>query len=90
MAKIVIPTPLRKFTDQQREYEADASTVKESLDQLTEAYPDLAENLLDDDGNIRSYVRIYIGDDEIGDLENGATEVDEDTVISIVPAIAGG
>ncbi len=90
MAKIVIPTPLRKFTDQQREYETDASTVKESLVKLTEAYPELEENLLDENGEVRSYVRIYIGDDEIGELQNGETPVEEDTVISIVPAIAGG
>lgn len=90
MAKIVIPTPLRKFTDQQREYETQASTVRESLEDLAEAYPDIEENIMDEEGEIRSYVRIYIGDDEIGELQDGDTPVEEDTVISIVPAIAGG
>lgn len=90
MAKIAIPTPLRKFTEQQREYKTEASTVRESLDELAKAYPDIKENIMDEEGEIRSYVRIYIGDDEISELQNEETPVDDDTVISIVPAIAGG
>ena len=90
MAKIIIPTPLRKFTDQNRSFETDKKTVSDSIKDLTDSYPDIKKNILDEDGNIRSYVKVYIGDDEISTLQNGDTPVEDDTVISIVPAIAGG
>lgn len=90
MATIVIPTPLRKFTNQQREVNTDKTTVKDAIKELTDEYPELKKNLLNDEGKLHSYVKVYIGDDEIESLDNGEVEVNEDTEISIVPAIAGG
>lgn len=90
MAKIIIPTPLRKFTDNQGVFEAKAATVNEAVLELIQHYSGLSKHLLDDNNNIRSFIRIYVGEDDINSLENGATQVEEKTVISIVPAIAGG
>ncbi len=90
MAKIIIPTPLRKFTDNQSTFETSGNTVKEAIQELTSQYSSLSQHLLDVNQNIRSFIRIYIGDEDINSLQQEATAVEADTVISIVPAIAGG
>lgn len=90
MPKIIIPTPLRKFTDQNRTFESSKTTVQEAIRELVEAYPDLRKNLLDEEGHVRSFIKLYVGDDEVDTQNEESVEVESDTVISIVPAIAGG
>ncbi|RMG77789.1 MAG: MoaD/ThiS family protein [Bacteroidetes bacterium] len=90
MAKIIIPTPLRKFTGNASSFETKGSTVQEAINELVTTYPNLSRHLLDDDQKIRSFIRIYLGEDDINALEKEATPVSEDATISIVPAIAGG
>lgn len=90
MAKLIIPTPLRKFANNQASVETQGETVLDSVRQLTEQYPELKQHVLDQNGNIRSFVRIYVGDDDIKVLDNEKTKVQQDTLISIIPAIAGG
>ncbi len=90
MAKIIIPTPLRKFTGNQATIEVDAIDIRESINALSSLYPDLKKQLFDDAGEIRQFVRIYLGDEDIKVLNNEQTPVTQDAVISIVPAIAGG
>ena len=90
MAKIIIPTPLRKFTDNQATFVGAGNTVGASIENLTSTYPGVKQHLLDENGKFRNFVRIFIGDEDIKALKNEATEVKEDSVISIVPAIAGG
>lgn len=90
MAKLIIPTPLRKFTDNQSSIETNGTTVLDAVTQLTEKYPELKEHLFDEDENIRSFVRIYVGDEDIKRLDREHTKVSSDDTISIIPAIAGG
>lgn len=90
MATINIPTPLRKYTNQNRRFETDKSNLSDAIQQFIDEYPDVKENLMDDDGKIRSYIKLYIGDEEVNPGENGSIELSEDTEVSIVPAIAGG
>ncbi len=90
MAKLIIPTPLRKFTDNQSSIETQGNTVLDSVRQLTEQYPELRQHVFDEQGNLRKFVRIYVGDEDIKSLDNEQTKVQQDTVISIIPAIAGG
>lgn len=90
MAKLIIPTPLRKFTNNQASIETQGDTVLTSIQELTAQYPELKQHVLDQQGNIRSFVRIYVGDDDIKALNQEHTKVEQDTVISIIPAIAGG
>ncbi|MCF8237856.1 MAG: MoaD/ThiS family protein [Saprospiraceae bacterium] len=90
MATIMIPTPLRKFTEQRSTLEAASITVKSAIDQLIHLYPSLQHHLLDKDDQIRSFVRIFVGDTDYAELDGPDTAVDDQTVISIVPAIAGG
>ena len=90
MAKIIIPTPLRKYTENLATFESEVGTVGSSLTQLISAYPDLKKHLLEPDGSLRGVVNVFVGDEDIRVLEKEATPVEKDTVISIVPAIAGG
>src|SRR5580698_3573267 len=90
MATVIIPTPLRKFTNNTARLQVGAGTIHSTVEELTRNFPDLKKHLLDESGNIRSYVNIFIGSDDIRDLQHEKTPVKEDTVVSIVPAIAGG
>lgn len=90
MATVIIPTPLRKFTNNTARLQVGAGTIRDTVNELTLNFPDLKKHLLDEGGNIRSYVNIFVGDDDIRNLQQEKTAVKEDTVISIVPAIAGG
>jgi molybdopterin converting factor small subunit len=90
MAKLIIPTPLRKFTDDKPEFRSPGGTVREVVDDLIKTYSTLKKHLIDDSGNIRSFVRIYVGDEDIKSLQNEETPIPTDGVVSIIPAIAGG
>jgi sulfur-carrier protein len=90
MAKIIIPTPLRKFTENTGVFETSGKTVKEAIRELTETHSGLTRHLLDDNQKIRSFIRVYLGEEDINSLQKDETAIAGDSVISIVPAIAGG
>jgi len=90
MAKIIIPTPLRKFTENSGVFETSGKTVREAIQQLTETHNGLSRHLLDDNQQLRSFIRVYLGEEDINVLQKDETAITNDSVISIVPAIAGG
>jgi molybdopterin converting factor small subunit len=90
MATVIIPTPLRKFTNNTAKIDINAGTIEETVNELTLNFPDLKKHLLDENGQIRSFINIFVGDSDIRDLQQEKTAVKPDTLISIVPAIAGG
>ena len=90
MATIIIPTPLRKFTNQTARLHIQATHISGVVDELTTNFPELKRHLLDEQGKIRSFVNIFVGDEDIMNLQQEATPLKEDAVVSIVPAIAGG
>ena len=90
MATIIIPTPLRKFTNNTARVNIPATNIKGVVNELTLNFPDLKKHLLDDQGNIRTFVNIFVGDEDIRNLQQEQTSIKDETVISIVPAIAGG
>jgi molybdopterin converting factor small subunit len=90
MATIIIPTPLRKFTNNTARVNIQAGNIKGVVDELTLNFPDLKKHLLDEQGNIRSFVNVFVGDEDIRDLQQDQTLIKEETIVSIVPAIAGG
>ncbi len=90
MAKILIPTALRQFTGQQDAVEVTGGTVAEALGALTAQYPNIKKNLYNDQGKLRSFVNVYVGDEDIRYLDKDETELQGDETISIVPSIAGG
>jgi adenylyltransferase/sulfurtransferase len=89
-AKVVIPTPLRQYAGRNAAVEVDARTVGEALDRLTAQYTDLRRHLFTDDGRLRSFVNVYVNDEDIRYLGKEATGVKDNDVISIIPSIAGG
>lgn len=90
MATVIIPTPLRKFTNNTAKLDVKAGNIQQTVDELTLNFPDLKKHLLDEQGQIRSFVNIFVGNDDIRNLQQEKTEVRKDTIISIIPAIAGG
>ncbi len=90
MPKILIPTPLRQFADKKDSVEAAGATVGEMLDGLTARHPELRRHLFNDEGKLRSFVNVYVNDEDIRYLEKSATPVKDGDTISIVPSIAGG
>jgi adenylyltransferase/sulfurtransferase len=90
MAKIVIPTALRQFTDQNDAIEVTGGTVGEALNQLTSQYPNIRKNLYNDQGKLRSFVNVYVNDEDIRYLDKDETKLEGTETISIVPSIAGG
>jgi MoaD family protein len=87
--KLEIPTALRAFTGRAN-VDLDASTVDEALRSLTATYASLRRHLLTDEGRVRSFVNVYVNDEDIRWLDREATRVKDGDTITIVPAIAGG
>lgn len=88
--KVLIPTPLRQFTGKQASMECAASTVGEALGNLTTSFAQLRQHLYTEDGKIRSFVNVYLNDEDIRFLDKEATRTKDGDTISIVPSIAGG
>ncbi len=88
--KIIIPTPLRQYTGKQDAIEVQAKTVGEALSGIIRQYADLRRHLYNDEGKLRSFVNIYLNDEDIRYLQKEMTPLQENDVISIVPSIAGG
>jgi molybdopterin synthase sulfur carrier subunit len=90
MAKVRIPTPLRKLTNNEELVEVNASTVGAAIAELQSRYPGIKERLVDDTGAIRRFVNVYVNEEDIRFLQNQETPVKNADEISIIPAIAGG
>ncbi len=90
MPKILIPTPLRQYTEKQSAVEVDGETVEQVLRALTTQFPGLRPQLYSDAGVLRSYVNVYVNDEDIRYLEKQATPVAAGDTLTIVPSIAGG
>src|SRR5882724_7827780 len=90
MAKVLIPTPLRQFTGKQDSVMAPGTTVREVLDALTAQHPDLRKQIFTDEGKLRSFVNVYLNDEDIRYLSKDATPAADGDTLSLVPSIAGG
>jgi len=90
MPQILIPTALRRFTNDTDSVEIAAASVGEALKALTAQFPNLAKNLFNDEGKLRSFVNVYVNDEDIRYLAREATKLEAKDIVSIVPSIAGG
>jgi len=88
--RVRIPGPLRPFTDGAEELRAAAGTVAAVIDAMGARHPQLLPRLLTPEGELRPYVNVFVGRDNVRDLQGLATAVTEGTVIHILPAFAGG
>ncbi len=85
-----IPTPLRKLTADLDTVQVEGGNVGELIGNLEKNYPGIQERLLDEGGNVRRFVNIFLNDEDIRFLDDKATALKEGDEVSIVPAIAGG
>jgi len=90
MSKLIIPTPLRKFTNGASEIDINGTDVQSAIEGLIQEYPALSPHLLDESGAIRSFIRIFVGDEDIQSLDGAQTKITQEETLSIIPAIAGG
>jgi sulfur-carrier protein len=89
--KIHIPTPLRTYTGGQETVTVSGTTVSGSLEQLIASYPELKPNLFTAEGKLRSFVNVYLNDDDIRYLpEKEDAPIKESDELTIIPSIAGG
>ena len=89
-AKVRIPAPLRKLTQDQAVVEVDGKTVQDLLNSLEKNYPGLKERICDESGQIRRFVNVFVNGEDIRFKEGPKTAVSEGAEVSIIPAIAGG
>jgi adenylyltransferase/sulfurtransferase len=87
---INVPTALRQFTGGNSRIEVEATTAGEALDQLTSTHPDLRRHLYDDKNTLRSFVNVYVNDEDIRHQSGAETPLNNGDTVMIVPSIAGG
>ena len=87
---IQIPTALRNFTERQDEVRVEGDTVGAALASLAIRYPDIKQHLYQEDGGLRSFINVFIGDTNIKKLRGLDTPLEDGAVLMLVPAIAGG
>lgn len=85
-----IPTPLRSATGGASEVAVDAATVRDMLDDLERQHPGIRERLCEESGEVRRFVNVFVGDEDIRFLQGLETPIPEGTQVSIIPAVAGG
>ena len=88
--KVRIPTPLRKLTNNEEVVEVNAATIGDAIAELQSRYPGIQERLVDEEGEVRRFVNVYVNEEDIRFLQNQHTPLKDGDEISIIPAIAGG
>ena len=89
-ATVRIPTILRTFTSGAGEVTAEGSTLREVLDNLEGSFPGIRARILDEQGALRRFVNVYVGDDDVRFIGGLDAEIPDGARISIIPAVAGG
>jgi sulfur-carrier protein len=87
---VLIPTPLRKLTNEQETVAGTAGTLAMLIDDLERQFPGLGARLTDESGNLRKFVNVYVNEEDVRFLSGKETEIKDGDTVSIVPAIAGG
>ncbi len=88
--KVRIPTILRTYTGGAKEVAADGGTLGEVLDSLDSTYPGIRSRVLDDNGKLRRFVNVYVGEEDVRFASGLETPTPEGTQVSVIPAVAGG
>lgn len=88
--KVLIPTPLRRFTGGEARVEISGATVSEVLDGLDAQYPGIGDRLRDDSGQIRRFVNVFVNGRNIRDGDGAETMLSPGDEVGIIPAMAGG
>ena len=89
-ATVKIPTPLRKLTNNETSVDAVGKTIEQIVESLDSAYPGMRERLIDENGDLRHFVNIYLNGEDIRYIDGLKSPVSDNDELSIVPAVAGG
>jgi sulfur-carrier protein len=90
MATVLVPTPLRRLTGGQAKLTVEGSDIRVLIQSINQQYPGIADKILDEEGNVKRFINIFVNDDEIRTLQGIATPIQDSDRVSIVPAMAGG
>jgi molybdopterin converting factor small subunit len=90
MPVLRIPTPLRSYTSGQSEVNVSGSNISEALADLIKQFPTIKPHLFHEDGNLRPFVNLFVGENNIKDLQGVETEIKDGEKIMLIPSIAGG
>ena len=88
--KVRIPTPLRRLTGDEEVVEVNAGTIGSAIAEMQRRFPGIAERLVDEAGNVRRFVNVYVNEEDIRFLKEKDTPLKDGDEVSIIPAIAGG
>lgn len=88
--KVRIPTILRGYTGGESEVKASGSTVREVVADLDASFSGIAARILDENGKIRRFVNVYVGEEDVRFADGLDTATPEGAQVSIIPAVAGG
>lgn len=88
--KVLIPTPLQKFTGDQATIECEGNTITEMLNSLEQSFPGIKARLCNEDGSLRRFINFYVNSEDIRFLNGAETPLSSGDEVSIVPAVAGG
>jgi sulfur-carrier protein len=90
MAILKIPTPLRSYTNGQAEINVAGGNVAEAMQDLVQQYPTLKPHLFNSEGRLRPFVNLFLGENNVNDLQGLETPLAQDTRVLLIPSIAGG
>ena len=85
-----VPTILRTYTGGESEVTVEGSTLSDVLDSLEASYPGIRSRIVDETGELRRFVNVYVGNDDVRFLDGLATATPDGAKISVIPAVAGG
>ena len=91
MTELRIPTPLRTYTEGKSEIQITGHTIAEALDDLVAQYPDMQQHIFTEDGQLRPFINLFLGENNVKDLEQGLdTPLEGNQRLLLIPSIAGG
>ncbi|NIP30966.1 MAG: molybdopterin synthase sulfur carrier subunit [Candidatus Dadabacteria bacterium] len=90
MPSVRIPTPLRRLTQEKDEVDISAANVGELIEKLESQFPGMKDRLCDENGEVRRFINLYVNNEDIRFLDGTDTQLKEEDIVSIIPAIAGG
>ena len=90
MTELRIPTPLRQYTDGAKQIEVQSDTVGQAVEHLAQTYPALKKHLFTDEGELRTFVNLFLNNEDIRFLQGLQTPLKNGDTLMIVPSIAGG
>lgn len=88
--KVLVPTPLQKFTNNKATIDSSGGNIIELIDALETSYPGIKEKICDESGKPRRFINFYVNSEDIRFMDNENTALSDGDEVSIVPAVAGG